>query len=216
MFSALFLNISFTFSFVTNILNSMQNLQNSNENTVEELKNKIIELNTIIEINKQQEKEGKKSKKKKSSLDDGILETKLDSIMDRIDNIKGVIFKSELEKVKNQMLTEMDLKFDAVQEEFRGKMKTAKRNCEKALIRLKSSKDAEIEQLKTIIKDLNDDIQDYKSQVDSQEYKIALYKEKIINYEKEKKQQTDHAELLKVLATKLNNYVEALSKSKNY
>ena len=195
---------------------AMQNLQNSNENTVEELKNKIIELNTIIEINKQQEKEGKKSKKKKSSLDDGILETKLDSIMDRIDNIKGVIFKSELEKVKNQMLTEMDLKFDAVQEEFRGKMKTAKRNCEKALIRLKSSKDAEIEQLKTIIKDLNDDIQDYKSQVDSQEYKIALYKEKIINYEKEKKQQTDHAELLKVLATKLNNYVEALSKSKNY
>ena len=130
---------------------AMQNLQNSNENTVEELKNKIIELNTIIEINKQQEKEGKKSKKKKSSLDDGILETKLDSIMDRIDNIKGVIFKSELEKVKNQMLTEMDLKFDAVQEEFRGKMKTAKRNCEKALIRLKSSKDAEIEQLKTII-----------------------------------------------------------------
>ena len=195
---------------------AMQNLQNSNENTVEELKNKIIELNTIIEINKQQEKEGKKSKKKKSSLDDGILETKLDSIMDRIDNIKGVVFKSELEKVKNQMLTEMDLKFDAVQEEFRGKMKTAKRNCEKALIRLKSSKDAEIEQLKTIIKDLNDDIQDYKSQVDSQEYKIALYKEKIINYEKEKKQQTDHAELLKVLATKLNNYVEALSKSKNY
>ena len=180
------------------------------------MKNKIIELNTIIEINKQQEKEGKKSKKKKSSLDDGILETKLDSIMDRIDNIKGVIFKSELEKVKNQMLTEMDLKFDAVQEEFRGKMKTTKRNCEKALIRLKSSKDAEIEQLKTIIKDLNDDIQDYKSQVDSQEYKIALYKEKIINYEKEKKQQTDHAELLKVLATKLNNYVEALSKSKNY
>ena len=195
---------------------AMQNLQNSNENTVEELKNKIIELNTIIEINKQQEKEGKKSKKKKSSLDDGILETKLDSIMDRIDNIKGVIFKSELEKVKNQMLTEMDLKFDAVQEEFRGKMKTTKRNCEKAIIRLKSSKDAEIEQLKIIIKDLNDDIQDYKSQVDSQEYKIALYKEKIINYEKEKKQQTDHAELLKVLATKLNNYVEALSKSKNY
>ena len=195
---------------------AMQNLQNSNENTVEELKNKIIELNTIIEINKQQEKEGKKSKKKKSSLDDGILESKLDSIMDRIDNIKEVMFKSELEKVKNQMLTEMDLKFDAVQEEFRGKMKTAKRNCEKALIRLKSSKDAEIEQLKTIIKDLNDDIQDYKSQVDSQEYKIALYKEKIINYEKEKKQQTDHAELLKVLATKLNNYVEALSKNKNY
>ena len=83
-------------------------------------------------------------------------------------------------------------------------------------MRLKSSKDAEIDKLKQIIKDLNDDIQDYKSQVDSQEYKISLYKEKIINYEKEKKQQTDHAELLKVLAVKLNSYVDALSKSKNY
>ena len=42
------------------------------------------------------------------------------------------------------------------------------------------------------------------------------YKEKIINYEKGKKQQTGHAELLKVLAVKLNSYVDALSKSKNY
>ena len=33
---------------------------------------------------------------------------------------------------------------------------------------------------------------------------------------KEKKQQTDHAELLTVLAVKLNSYVDALSKSKNY
>lgn len=192
-------------------------MKHSNENTVEELQNKIIELNSIIEMNKQMEKDtSKKSKKKKATYDDSIVNDKLDALMDRIDNIKSVMYKTELEKTKNQMLTEMDEKYDQVQEEFRSKMKTAKRNCEKALIRLKSSKDAEIEQLKQIIKDLNDDIQDYKSQVDSQEYKISLYKEKIINYEKEKKQQTDHAELLKVLAVKLNNYVDALSKSKNY
>lgn len=192
-------------------------MQHSNENTVEELQNKIIELNSIIEMNKQMDKDtSKKSKKKKSTVDDGIVNDKLDALMDRIDNIKSVMYKTELEKAKNQMLTEMDAKYDQVQEEFRTKMKTAKRNCEKALMRLKSSKDAEIDQLKQIIKDLNDDIQDYKSQVDSQEYKISLYKEKIINYEKEKKQQTDHAELLKVLAVKLNSYVDALSKSKNY
>lgn len=192
-------------------------MQHSNENTVEELQNKIIELNSIIEMNKQMDKDtSKKSKKKKSTVDDGIVNDKLDALMDRIDNIKSVMYKTELEKAKNQMLTEMDAKYDQVQEEFRSKMKTAKRNCEKALMRLKSSKDAEIDQLKQIIKDLNDDIQDYKSQVDSQEYKISLYKEKIINYEKEKKQQTDHAELLKVLAVKLNSYVDALSKSKNY
>lgn len=168
-------------------------------------------------MNKQMEKDtSKKSKKKKATYDDGIVNDKLDALMDRIDNIKSVMYKTDLEKTKNQMLTEMDEKFDQVQEEFRSKIKTAKRNCEKALIRLKSSKDAEIDQLKQIIKDLNDDIQDYKSQVDSQEYKISLYKEKIINYEKEKKQQTDHAELLKVLAVKLNSYVDALSKSKNY
>ena len=192
-------------------------MQHSNENTVEELQNKIIELNSIIEMNKQMDKDtSKKSKKKKSTVDDGIVNDKHDALMDRIDNIKSVMYKTELEKAKNQMLTEMDAKYEQVQEEFRSKIKTAKRNCEKALMRLKSSKDAEIDQLKQIIKDLNDDIQDYKSQVDSQEYKISLYKEKIINYEKEKKQQTDHAELLKVLAVKLNSYVDALSKSKNY
>lgn len=124
------------------------------------------------------------------------------------------MFKSEVEKVKNQILTEMDMKYDNVQEEFRGKLKTAKKNCERALTRLKVTKEAEINKLKQIIKDLNDEIQDYKSQVDSQEYKISLYKEKIINYEKEKKTQMDHAELIKVLAVKLNNYVSALSASK--
>ena len=66
--------------------------------------------------------------------------------------------------------------------------------------------------MKQIIKDLNEEIQDYKSQVDSLEYKISLYKEKIINYEKEKKSQLDQNELLRVLAGKLNGYVDMLSK----
>ena len=112
------------------------------------------------------------------------------------------------------MLTEMDAKYEEVQDQFKNKLKTTKRNCENFLKRLKESKDTEIEKLKQIIKDLNDEIQDYKSQVDSQEYKISLFKEKIINYEKEKKQQTDHAELLRVLTLKLNGYIEMLSKGK--
>jgi hypothetical protein len=163
---------------------------------------------------KQSEKENNhKSKKKKSSkVEEGIIDSKLDSILERIDNMKSLLFKSEIEKVRNQLLNEMEGKYDSIQEEFRSKLKTAKKNCEKSLIKLKNTKDAEIDKLKGIIKDLNDEIQDYRSQVDSQEYKISLYKEKIINYEKERKQQTDHAELLKVLATKLNNYVDILSR----
>ena len=68
--------------------------------------------------------------------------------------------------------------------------------------------------MKQIIKELNEEIQDYKSQLDSLEYKVSLYKEKIINYEKEKKANADHAELLRVLAGKLNGYIEKLSDKK--
>jgi hypothetical protein len=59
---------------------------------------------------------------------------------------------------------------------------------------------------------LYDEINDFKCQVSSQEYKIELYKEKIIAYEKEKKTQTDHADLLRVLAGKLNNFLDGMSK----
>jgi hypothetical protein len=37
-----------------------------------------------------------------------------------------------------------------------------------------------------------------------------LYKEKIISYEKEKKAQQDHAELLKLLTTKLNGLLNKI------
>jgi hypothetical protein len=196
---------------------AIQNLKNSNENTIEELKYKIEELNIVIDSYKQKEKEdnnSKKKKKKNNSIDDEVVQYKLDGIISRIDNLQNVLFKTEIEKVRNQMLTEMDAKYEEVQDQFKNKLKTTKRNCENFLKRLKESKDTEIEKLKQIIKDLNDEIQDYKSQVDSQEYKIALFKEKIINYEKEKKQQTDHAELLRVLTLKLNGYIETLSKGK--
>ena len=196
----------------------LQNLKNANENTVEEMKIKIDDLNNELLKYQRQEQESYTKKNKKNNgnccIDETIFSYKLDAIANRIDSIQNIFFKTEVEKVKNQMLTEMDAKYEQIQEEFRGKLKTAKKNCEKALLRLKESKDTEIEKMKQIIKDLNDEIQDYKSQVDSQEYKISLYKEKIINYEKEKKAQIDHAELLKILAMKLNGYVDELSKKK--
>lgn len=198
----------------------MQNLKLQNENTIEEMRNKIDELNSAVIKYQKLEAEGVLEKKKRKKdkgleIDDTIFTYKLDAIANRIDSMQNIFFKTEVEKVKNQMLTEMDSRYEQLQDEFKGKLKTAKKNCEKALIKIKESKDAEIEKLKSIIKDLNDEIQDYKSQVDSQEYKISLYKEKIINYEKEKKAQTDHAELLRVLAVKLNGYVDMLAKKKN-
>ena len=195
-----------------------QNLKNSNENTIEEMKMKIDELNSIILNYQNQEKEYNEDKKKKKKNGSGIDETalafKLDAIVNRIDSIQNIFFKNEVEKVKNKMLMEMDEKNEQLQKEFKQKLKAAKKNCEKALLTLKESKNTEIEKMKQIIKDLNEEIQDYKSQVDSLEYKISLYKEKIINYEKEKKSQIDQNEILRLLAGKLNGYVDMLSKSR--
>ena len=193
----------------------IQNLKNSNENTVEEMKMKIDELNSVVLKYQNQEQEFNKDKKKKKDnmgIDETALIFKLDAISNRIDSLQNLFFKNEVEKVKNKMLIEMDDKYEQFQKEFKQKLKNTKKNCEKALLQLKESKDTEIEKMKQIIKDLNEEIQDYKSQVDSLEYKISLYKEKIINYEKEKKSQMDQNELLRVLAGKLNGYVDMLSK----
>jgi hypothetical protein len=198
----------------------LQNMKTANENTIEEMKLKIDELNSAIIKYQNQEQEYNYSKDKKRKkkdvvgIDETIIAFKLDAIANRIDSIQNIFFKNEVEKVKNKMLVEMDDKYEQVQKEFKKKLKNAKKNCEKALVMLKESKDTEIEKMKQIIKELNEEIQDYKSQIDSLEYKISLYKEKIINYEKEKKSQTDQNELLRILAGKLNGYVDMLSKNK--
>ena len=101
---------------------AIQNLKNSNENTIEELKYKIEELNIVIDSYKQKEKEdnnSKKKKKKNNSIDDDVVQYKLDGIISRIDNLQNVLFKTEIEKVRNQMLTEMDAKYEEVQDQFK-------------------------------------------------------------------------------------------------
>ena len=181
------------------------------------MKLKIDELNDIIKSYQNQEKEfikDKKNKKNNNNLDQTVLVFKLDAIANRIDSIQDIFFKNEIDKEKNKMLTEMDSKLDQIQNEFKLKLKNAKKNLEKNFLKIKESKEAEIDKMKQIIKDLNEEIQDYKSQIDSLEYKISLYKEKIINYEKEKKTQADHAELLRILTGKLSGYVDMLNKNK--
>ena len=102
---------------------AIQNLKNSNENTIDELKYKIDELNIVIDSYKQKEKEENASKKKKkkntSTIDDEVLQYKLDGIASRIDNLQNIIFKTEVEKVRNQMLTEMDSKYEEMQDQFK-------------------------------------------------------------------------------------------------
>ena len=197
---------------------NLQNFKNSHENKIEEMKLKIDELNNIITSYQNQEKEFSKDKKNKknnnNSLDQAVLIFKLDAIANRMDSIQDIFFKNEVEKEKNKMLTEMDSKLEQIQKEFKLKLKNAKKNLEKNFLKIKESKDAEIDKMKQIIKDLNEEIQDYKSQIDSLEYKNSLYKEKLINYEKEKKAQADHAELLRILTGKLSGYVDMLNKIK--
>ena len=79
-------------------------------------------------------------------------------------------------------------------------------------MKLKTQFNKENATLKDTIKYLYDEISDYKSQVNSQEYKIDLYKEKIITYEKDRKSQTDHAELLRILTQKLNSFLGSVNR----
>ena len=129
------------------------------------MKLKIDELNNIIISYQNQEQELAKDKKNKknNNIDDKVLLFKLDAITNRIDSIQDIFYKNELEKEKNKMLLEMDNKLEQIQKEFKLKLKNAKKNLEKNFNKIKESKDTEIEKLKQIIKDLNEEIQDYKS-----------------------------------------------------
>lgn len=140
------------------------------------------------------------------------MEVKLDSILTKLDSHQDILIRNELEKAKLHLKLEINSKIDELENEFMKKLNNAKKLCEKTVTKLKTNFQEENASLKQLIKELYDDINDFKVQVNSQDYKIELYKEKIINYEKEKKSQTDHAELLRILTTKLNNYIELLGK----
>lgn len=142
------------------------------------------------------------------------MELKVDHILEKMDNFKDIFVKNELDNAKLHLKLEISSKMETLENEFNKKLASSKKMCEKTILKLKSSYQDEITNLKQLIKELYDEINDFKCQVSSQEYKIELYKEKIITYEKEKKSQTDHAELLRVLTQKLNSYIETLNKYK--
>jgi chromosome segregation ATPase len=140
-------------------------------------------------------------------MESGVLVDKLDFLTKKVDDYKEILVKNEIEKAKLHLKLEMSQKIEEIEKEFNKKILQAKKASETVVLKLKSTFNKENASLKETIKYLYDEISDYKSQVNSQEYKIDLYKEKIITYEKERKSQTDHAELLRVLVQKLNSFL---------
>ena len=128
--------------------------------------------------------------------------------MNKIDNYKETLNKNEVEKAKLNIKMDINNKIEEIQKEFNKKISYVKKSCEAMIFKLKAHFTKENNQLKDSIKYLYDEISDYKSQVNSQEYKIDLYKEKIISFERDRKNQIDHAELLRTLAQKLNSFID--------
>lgn len=127
----------------------LKNAEYSHESTVEELRSKIVVLNTLLENKKQTDKEVKKSKK---AQEDGVLELKIDNVLDKIDSFKDVFVRNELDKAKLQLKLEINSKIEDVEDEFNKKLGMAKKICEKTVFKLKTSYQEEITNLKQLIK----------------------------------------------------------------
>ena len=162
--------------------------------------------------NYRQNQNSSDKKNKKNIAESGVLEEKLDVIMNKIDNYKEILSRNEIEKAKLHLKLEMSSKIEDIEKEFNKKLLLAKKASENLIMKLKTQFNKENATLKDTIKYLYDEISDYKSQVNSQEYKIDLYKEKIITYEKDRKSQTDHAELLRILTQKLNSFLGSVNR----
>ena len=181
------------------------------EKTNDDMKSKIIELNSVVDLLTKQKAE----KKEKNKIEGEIMELKLDNILYKLDNMKDVITKSEIEYCKKEIKLDIDEMVENVQRSFEEQIEIIRQNCEKLIIKYKNSYVKENEKIKNTIKGLFEEINDYKCNVSSQEYKIELYKEKIMSYEKEKKAQTDHADLLKKLALRFNDLISTLNNKVN-
>jgi hypothetical protein len=134
----------------------------SHENIIEELRSKIHVLNTLLENKKHSEIE--QPKKNKKNLDDGkififyflgVVDLKLDNVLQKLDSFKDIFLKNELDKAKLQLKLEMNTKIEDVEGEFLKKLNNTKKLCEKAILKLKSSYNEEISNLKQLIKVIN-------------------------------------------------------------
>jgi DNA repair exonuclease SbcCD ATPase subunit len=193
----------------------IKTIQSSNDNVINDLKGNISELQLQIE-NKNKELKykvgygvaGQGGKGGSSMISDSIVE----GVLLKLDTFKDNLFRAEIDKVKLSLKQEISYRVEGLQEEFMKKVSLLKKDCEKLVLQVKTDSKREIEEYKQIIKNQYDELTDFKCQINGQDYKIELYKEKIISYEKEKKTQQEHAELLKLLTLKLNTLMENISK----
>lgn len=132
-------------------------MQMNSERTIEEYQAKLEEMSHFVENKKYNAAEIDKKKSKKSDGKDipkhlGLLEYKVDAILDKLDMIRDFRVKSELDKAKLQAQIEMNNKLDVLEEEFNKKLNNAKKLSEKTLLKYKSASTEEISNLKNIIK----------------------------------------------------------------
>jgi hypothetical protein len=82
----------------------------------------------------------------------GILELKIDNVMNKLDNYQDALVRNELEKAKTQLKLEMSDKIEELDNEFTKKLQATKKICEKTVLKLKSAYLEENGNLKQLIK----------------------------------------------------------------
>jgi hypothetical protein len=135
-------------------------MQNSHDNTIEELNNRIEVLTQKLERKKVED--NKKSTKNKADYENhleskklfklGLLELKIDNVITKLDNYQDVLVRNELDKAKLQLKLEMNGKIEEIENEFNKKLQATKKMCEKTVLKLKSAYLEENSNLKQLIK----------------------------------------------------------------
>ena len=80
------------------------------------------------------------------------MDLKLDNVLDKLDSFKDVFLKNELEKAKLQLKLEINTKIEELEDEFRKKINTTKKLCERTILKLKQNYNEENTNLKQLIK----------------------------------------------------------------
>ena len=77
---------------------------------------------------------------------------KIDNVLEKLDSFRDVFLKNELDKAKLQLKLEINNKIEDTDNDFQKKLITAKKNCEKTVMKLKGRYTEEVENLKQLIK----------------------------------------------------------------
>ena len=82
----------------------------------------------------------------------GLLDLKIENILEKLDGFKDVFIRTELDRAKMQLQIEMNSRIEEVENEFMKKIGITKRLCEKTVLKLKNSYQDQITNLKQLIK----------------------------------------------------------------